>query len=123
MNFQTAVRTCLAKYVDFTGRARRSEFWYFVLFSVLVSVVTVLLDRALGTEWKRWGLLNIASWLALLPPTLSVAARRLHDTGRSAWSLLLPFVPVLGAIALLVFFVLDSKADNEHGPDPKTDAG
>ena len=120
MNFQTAIQTCLSKYVDFSGRARRSEYWYFALFSFLISFVTLIVDRAIGTDWENGGLLNSVAGLALLLPSLAVGARRLHDTGRSGWLLLLVLIPLLGVIVLIVFFVQDSKADNTYGPNPKT---
>ena len=87
MDFMTAVRTCLSKYVDFSGRARRSEFWYFVLFTFLVGIVASILDGVLGTDYDdRGGGLSVRSpALALLLPWLAVGVRRLHDTGRSGW--------------------------------------
>ena len=124
MDFMTAVRTCFSKYVDFSGRARRSEFWYWTLFYVLVSFAASILDRALGTTYganDANGLISTAAWLALLLPGLAVAARRLHDTGRSGWWLLLIIVILVGWIVLLVFYVLDTEpGDNKYGPNPKT---
>ena len=122
MSFQDAVRTCLQqKYVDFSGRARRSEYWYFFLFGVIVSVVAGIIDGILGTRGAAGGtgLVGAIASLALLLPGLGVGVRRLHDTGRSGWWLLIGLVPIVGWIILLVFFLQDSQAANQHGPNPK----
>ena len=121
MSFQDAVRTCLQqKYVDFSGRARRSEYWYFFLFTIIVSIVAGIIDGILGTRNSSGtGLVGAIASLALLLPGLGVGARRLHDTGRSGWWLLIGLIPLVGAIVLLVFFVQDSQTDNQYGPNPK----
>jgi uncharacterized membrane protein YhaH (DUF805 family) len=124
MSFQDAVRTCLQKYVDFSGRARRSELWFFVLFNVIVSVVASIIDSILGTRsGSGYGVVQGLAGLALLLPNLAVGARRLHDTGRSAWWLLIGLVPLVGAIVLIVFYVQDSQGDNQYGPSPKALGG
>lgn len=124
MDFMTAVRTCFAKYVDFSGRARRSEYWYFTLFSFLLGVVTNVLDLVLGTDYDgatSGGLINTIGTLALFLPGLAVAVRRLHDTDRSGWWILLGLIPIIGWIVLIVWFCTDSKAgENRFGPNPKT---
>ena len=120
MTFPEAVRTGLQKYADFSGRARRSEFWYFVLWNALVSIVASLIDAVLGTRWGSGsGLVETLAGLALLLPTLAVGARRLHDISRSGWWLLFGLVPCAGVIVLVVFFVLDSHPDNTYGPSPR----
>lgn len=123
MSFQDAVRTCLQnKYADFGGRARRSEYWFFVLFTIIVSVVANALNNAvnLPTFGSGQTLLGSVASLALLLPSLSVAIRRLHDTGRSGLWFLLVFIPVLGWIALLIFYTQDSRPQtNAYGPSPK----
>jgi uncharacterized membrane protein YhaH (DUF805 family) len=138
MDFMTAVRTCLSKYVDFSGRARRSEFWYFVLFTFLLGIVATVVDLALGTEDFNSGngLVNTLSVLALFLPSVAVGARRLHDIGRSGWWQLIGLVAIpviflvvpLGLlvlvgtfILLIVWFCTDSKPDNQYGPNPKTE--
>jgi uncharacterized membrane protein YhaH (DUF805 family) len=128
MSFQDAVRTCLQqKYVDFSGRARRSEYWYFFLFNVIVSVVAGIIDGILGTRgsgtMSGTGLVGAIASLALLLPNLGVGVRRLHDTSRSGWWLLIGLVPLVGWIVLLVFFVQDSQPENQYGPNPKGLAG
>jgi len=114
----------LKKYATFTGRARRSEYWYYTLFYFIIFVVLAavgyLLDNATGDGVFLWyrTLTGLFS-LALLLPSLAVAVRRLHDTGRSGWYYFLVLIPVVGGIILLVFFCQDSVGDNEYGPNPK----
>ena len=119
MSFADAVRSCLTQYAGFSGRARRSEFWFFYLFTFLVGVVAGIVDTVLGTGSIVAGI----AALALVVPSLAAGARRLHDTGRSGWWLLISLVPVLGFIVLVVFYVQDSQPANEHGPSPKQLAG
>jgi uncharacterized membrane protein YhaH (DUF805 family) len=110
------------KYATFAGRARRSEYWYFVLFYILAAVALSIIDVVVGTynEESGLGLLSGLFMLATIVPSLAVTARRLHDTDRSGWWLLLYFIPVLGALVLLVFMVLDSQpGTNRFGPNPK----
>ena len=121
MSFADSVRTCLAKYVVFSGRARRSEYWWFALFSFLVSLVASILDFILDTDYARGtGLIGTIASLALLLPSLAVAIRRLHDTSRTGWWILIGLIPIIGWIVLLVFYVQDSHADNQYGPNPKS---
>jgi uncharacterized membrane protein YhaH (DUF805 family) len=122
MDFMTAVRTCLSKYVDFSGRARRSEYWYFALFGFLVGIATSILDAVLGTSYDTGsgGLINTVGSLALFLPSLAVGVRRLHDTDRSGWWILIGIIPIVGWILIIVWFCTDSKPDNTYGPNPKT---
>lgn len=111
MDFSTAVKTCFSKFIDFTGRAQRSEFWYFFLFTFLLRLVVSIV---VGSGFAL-GLLN----LALFIPILAVGARRLHDTGRTGWWQLLWLLPVLGWIILLIFMVKrGDEGENHHGFDP-----
>jgi uncharacterized membrane protein YhaH (DUF805 family) len=121
MSFQDAVRTTLTtKYATFTGRARRSEYWFFALFNVIVSIITSAIDRAIPGDIQIVGTIV---GLALLVPGLAVGARRLHDTGRSGWWQLIGLIPVVGWIVLIVFLVQEGKPGaNEHGPNPKESA-
>jgi uncharacterized membrane protein YhaH (DUF805 family) len=124
MSFTSAVRSVLSRYVQFGGRARRAEYWWFVLFTVLVGIVTSILDSALGTDFEgsamSGGLFGLIANLALLLPSLAVAVRRLHDTDRSGWWILIGLIPLIGAIVLLVFFVQDgTSGPNRFGPSPK----
>ncbi len=118
MSFQDAVRTVLTtKFATFTGRARRSEFWWFALLEVVVAVLAQAIDRAV---FSGRPILYVLTALALLVPALAVGARRLHDTGRSGWWQLLALIPIVGAIVLIVWFVQDGHAaPNQHGVNPK----
>ena len=106
----------LKKYAVFSGRARRAEYWYFLLFNLIVVVVLSIIDAAAGTNPLLSGIYT----LAVLLPSIGVAIRRLHDTGRSGWWILIALIPLVGAIVLLVFYVQDSASGmNEYGPNPK----
>jgi uncharacterized membrane protein YhaH (DUF805 family) len=105
----------LKNYVGFSGRARRTEFWMFALFNFIVAVVLYVISLAIGTL-----LLSDLYSLAVLLPTLALAVRRLHDTGRSGWWLFIALIPFAGWIVLLVFDVSDSAPGvNQYGPNPK----
>ena len=110
------------KYATFEGRARRSEYWYFVLFYFLAIVVLAIVDVTVGTynEEVGVGLLSGLFGLATIVPSLAVTVRRLHDTDRSGWWVLLELVPFIGWLVVLVFTVLDSQPGaNRFGPNPK----
>ncbi|CAB3794214.1 DUF805 domain-containing protein [Pararobbsia alpina] len=113
----------LKAYAVFSGRARRKEYWMFVLISVLVAIGLALLDVILNLRLGGGkGLLSTLYSLGVLIPALAVAVRRLHDTNRSGWWLLLGLIPIVGSLVLLVFFVLDSTpGTNRFGPNPKSD--
>lgn len=98
MNFIDAVKTCFRKYVVFEGRATRPEYWWFVLFVFCGFIVLRLI----------WFPLSLIFDLAIVLPHLAVGARRLHDTDRSGWWLLIGLVPLIGAIVLLVWFCQES---------------
>jgi uncharacterized membrane protein YhaH (DUF805 family) len=119
MSFPDAVKTCLSKYVDFNGRARRSEYWWFFLFLFLVSFAASIIDAILGTDFGGTGVVSLLASLALFLPSLAVAIRRLHDTSRTGWWILIGFIPIVGWIILLVFYLQDSHGDNQYGPSPK----
>ena len=109
MTYLEAVKTCLKKYVDFTGRAGRPEFWWFFLFQVIVAVVIGFFHA---------GLQALASLLLLLP-ALAVGARRLHDIGKTGWLQLICLIPVLGWLLLLYWFVQPSgPGSNAWGSGP-----
>ena len=108
------------KYAVFSGRASRSEFWYFNLFNAIVIVALVIVDTTAGTS----GVLTGIYVLALLLPSLGVTVRRLHDTNHSGAWILLSIVPLIGGIVLLVFEVQDSDAGtNTYGPNPRPAGG
>jgi uncharacterized membrane protein YhaH (DUF805 family) len=115
--------TALKKYATFSGRSRRSEYWYFTLFYLLIYVVLMVVDMAMGTFSTKEGvgLLTALFSLAMLLPSVGVTVRRLHDTGHSGWWILIGFIPLLGALILLAFLVRDSDAGtNRYGENPKT---
>jgi len=99
MTFQESIRVCFSKYADFSGRAGRSEYWWFFLFIVVVSLAASMIGHVLS------GLFSLATLL----PSIAVATRRLHDTGRSGWWQLICFVPVIGIIVLIVFLAQEGK--------------
>ena len=112
----------LKKYAEFTGRARRKEYWMFYLLAIVLYVVAGILDGILGMSGMIagvYGPLMAIVALSLIVPSIAVGIRRLHDTNRSGWWLLLILTGV-GAIVLLVFFVMEgTRGDNQYGPDPK----
>lgn len=129
MTFTEAVQTCFLKYADFTGRARRSEYWWWALFVFLVDLVVnaiggfqpilIILGRGQSGESTLWSVLAGIVSLALLLPGLAVFVRRLHDTGRSGWWWLIALVPLVGAIILIVFLVQEGNpAHNQYGSSP-----
>src|SRR5262245_47108562 len=99
MTFGQAISSGFQNYVNFTGRAARSQFWYWVLFAVLASIVASLIDFALFPR-SYLSPINTLVGLALFLPGLAVSVRRLHDTDRTGWWLLLLFIPLIGAIIL-----------------------
>ena len=115
----------LRKYAVFQGRARRSEYWYFVLFNIIIGFVLGFMDVLMGTYDFEvgMGLLGGLYSLVVLLPGIGVSVRRLHDIGRTGWWLLILFVPIVGAIVLIVFAIQDSEsAVNKFGPNPKAEA-
>lgn len=104
------------KYAEFSGRARRKEYWMFILFYVIFYVVLAIIDGVISSY-----VLTSIFALVCLVPSISIGARRLHDTGRSGWWQLIGLIPLIGAIVLIVFFAQDSHEDNEYGLNPKTE--
>jgi uncharacterized membrane protein YhaH (DUF805 family) len=115
----------LRQYADFAGRARRTEYWMFFLFTLIIQIVLAVLDSLLGLAFMPGsGVLTTLYLLAVLLPSLGVSVRRLHDTGRSGWWVLIGLVPFVGAIVLIVFAALEGdRGPNAFGPDPKTAVG
>lgn len=112
----------LKQYADFSGRARRKEYWMFVLFNMIFAIVAAILDNVLGIamEGTGYGPLYGIYALAVLIPGLAVAVRRLHDVGKSGWMILITLIPLIGAIWLLVLLVTDSNlGENQYGQNPK----
>lgn len=113
----------LKQYVDFTGRARRKEYWMFYLFYIIFLILAALIDFALGLTFGNgvpYGWIYTLFALAMFLPALAVSVRRLHDIGKSGWYYLLGLIPLVGGIILLVWFVTDSEnGENKWGPNPK----
>ncbi len=142
---QYYIDTLKSRYAQFSGRASRSEFWFFVLFNLIVSILLAILDSVLGTGYtyevttntlatatteaasvsvtQTIGYLQSIYGLAVLIPSIAVSIRRLHDIGKRGWWILLsviPLVNIIGIFVLLFFYVQDSKpGENEYGPNPK----
>ena len=119
MNYYLKV---LQNYATFSGRARRSEYWYFVLFNMIFAIVAFVLDNVFGTaiEGGVYGLIYGLYLLAVWLPSLAVAVRRLHDIGKSGWMFLIGLIPLIGPIWLLVLFCTDSQqGTNKWGENPK----
>ena len=103
MTFQESIKVCLSKYADFSGRASRSEYWWFMLFLVLVSAGASMISPVLS------GLFSLGTLL----PALAAATRRLHDTNRSGWWQLITLVPVIGFIILLIFLAQEGTTGDD----------
>jgi len=120
----------LKKYATFNGRARRSEFWFFMLFNMIFAIVAMGIDNVLGTTFKMgveglevplpYGYIYLLYVLAVFIPGLAVAVRRLHDVGKSGWMYFIVLIPIIGSIWLLVLFFTDSQVgSNKWGENPK----
>jgi len=110
MTFVESIKTCFSKYADFNGRASRSEFWWWVLFVFVVSLVLSAVS----------GLVSGLFSLATILPGLAVGARRLHDTDRSGWLQLIALIPLIGWLVLIYFCVQEAKEPNRFGPAAST---
>ena len=127
MGFGEAVKSFWSHYSKFKGRSRRSEYWWIQLFLVLTNLAVAAIDLALmNGDVDRFiangggGIVGLIWILVTIVPALAVLVRRLHDTGKSGWWVLIGFVPLIGGIVLLVFTVLDSDAgENKFGESPK----
>ena len=121
MGFAEAIQSVFRQYAGFSGRAPRSEYWWFYLFAVLLFSASILVDIAITGGLEEGDIPFVTSILALgiLLPSLALAIRRLHDTDRSGWWYLIGLVPLVGGIILLVFFVTrGTDGPNRFGPDP-----
>ena len=121
MNSFEYFKKCFRQYADFKGRARRAEYWYFVLYTWLISIAVSLVDMlTLGVGEDGMGLLGAIFSLVIFIPSLAASVRRIHDTGRSGWVLLLSFIPVIGWILVIVYSCQDSQpGSNKWGANPK----
>src|SRR5215471_21334270 len=117
MTFFEAISSGFRNYVGFSGRASRSEFWYWILFTVLVSIVATIIDLVVLSS--NTSVLSTIWSLATFLPSLAIGVRRLHDTDRSGWWWLIAFIPLIGIIVLIVFWCFEgTRGPNRFGPDP-----
>jgi len=116
MNIQTAVKTCFSKYATFSGRASRSEYWFFYLFTIIASIVTWVIDTMLlGYSAEDTGAISLIFQIIIILPSIAVGARRLHDIGKSGWWQLL-ILTLIGIILLIVWFAtIGSSKKNNYG--------
>lgn len=116
MGFFDAISACFSNYATFSGRARRSEYWFWYLFCVILSFVSsmfMVVSESIAVMMSLF-------YLVLLLPSLSVTVRRLHDTGKSGWAMFVSLIPIVGGIILLVWLCSDSKSgNNKYGSCPK----
>jgi uncharacterized membrane protein YhaH (DUF805 family) len=114
MDFITAVKTCFSKYFTIEGRAARSEYWWFYLFTLILTIIANLIDVSMQNI-----LFSLIVTLAILAPSICAAIRRMHDKDKSGWWLLILFVPLIGLLYILYLFVTrGTEGDNRFGPDP-----
>lgn len=117
-SFIGALKDGFARYVDFKTRSTRSQFWWWTLWSVLINLVSGVLDVSLGMA--DFTPINLLTSLAMLLPTLAVSIRRLHDIGRTGWWYLIVLIPIIGWIVLLVFFCTKTQEEvNKWGVPPR----
>jgi uncharacterized membrane protein YhaH (DUF805 family) len=116
MDFQTSIKTCFQKYAFFSGRASRSEFWYFSLFCFLGGTITWVIDTMiLGYGAEDWGAISVIFQIVIILPGIAVGARRLHDINKSGWWQLITLT-IIGIILLIVWFAtIGSSKKNEYG--------
>jgi len=117
VDFQTSIKTCFNKYAVFSGRASRSEYWFFVLFGLLGGIITSIIDTMiLGYPFEENGPSNLIFTVALIIPSISVAARRLHDINKSGWWQLL-WITIIGGILLIIWHATQGESKkNRFGP-------
>lgn len=133
MTFTEAVRSGFSNYVTFSGRSRRSAYWFWMLFVIVVSILALIIDGVLfpglmtaevvdgmASVQANGGPVVAVATLALFLPGLAVSVRRLHDTDRSGWWLLLGLIPIVGIIVLIVWYCTEgTRGANRFGADPK----
>lgn len=111
---------CLSKFADFSGRARRREYWTFALVNCLIAMLLLILGLAFGEDSPASNIMVTIFYLIMLVPNLSVSVRRLHDIGKSGWYMFLSLIPLIGGLILLVWALMDSEpGENQYGENPK----
>ncbi len=111
MGFMDAVKSAYGNYFNFNDRSSRSEYWWFFLFTFVMGCILSVLDAMVGSSPLLYGLFALASFI----PSIALAVRRLHDTGKSGWFLLLVLIPLIGPLVLLFFYVQPSGEANKYG--------
>ena len=125
MTFTSAIATCFRKYADFSGRARRSEYWKFMFFTMIVEVLTTvifttIIPLTVEIDGSEFSIVYLVACVIFILPKLAVSVRRLHDIGKSGWLYLISLIPVVGQIIFFIWCVKDSEAHtNKYGKDPK----
>lgn len=113
---------CLRQYADFSGRARRKEYWMFLLINMLIFIVLGFVDKAIGFTFgdSSVGVFYITYSICVTIPGLAVVVRRLHDVGRSGWWYFIVLIPLIGAIILIIWFCKEGEhGENQWGKNPK----
>ena len=120
MDFQTSIKTCFNKYADFSGRALRSEFWFFCLFGLLGGIITGIIDvMVLGYSAESYGPINLIFSVGILLPSFSVTARRLHDINKSGWWMLI-YITIIGILLIIIWNATEGEnKKNKYGPPIK----
>jgi uncharacterized membrane protein YhaH (DUF805 family) len=108
------------KYFDFSGRATRSEYWFFQLISILLLIILISILASISSLEEYIVTTVMIYFIITFIPSFSISFRRLHDTGRSGWWILISFIPLIGPIIMLFFLITDSQlGTNKYGPNPK----
>ena len=116
MNFFEAISSGFRNYVNFSGRAARSEYWYWTLFTAIAYIVAYIIDSVVDPDTQ---VVTGLFALATIIPSIAIAVRRLHDLDRTGWWFLLGFIPLIGAIILLIWYATKgTDGPNRFGPDP-----
>lgn len=114
MNFGEAISTCMGKYGTFSGRASRSEFWWFMLFTILMDWGSTIVSRAtFGFEDPMVDIFPLIVSLVFFVPAIAAGSRRLHDIGKSGWWQLLSIIPIIGWILIIVWFATNTKSEGD----------
>lgn len=123
MNFTQAISSVMGKYATFSGRACRSEFWYWTLFTLIASIVLSMVDLSLFAS-EQYGMLSLIFSLAVFIPGIAVTVRRLHDVNKSGWWILIVLIPFLGLLLLLYWEVSrGTEGANDYGNNPLDSLG
>ena len=113
MDFQTAVRTCLTKFIDANGRAPRSEFWWFALAIFILQIIASIIDSFIGLGFLPW-----IVWVAAIVPYVTAGIRRLHDLDKAGVMIILAFIPIANFYILYLFVQRGTVGPNQYGEDP-----